>query len=269
MQHSRYLLAWRTKTYLVLLGCGLAWEYWCYRQAWWIALITCGILGVVWSVSVLHKFKLMQRLQQQHIPEQVLQQFSVTYPHIRPQQRLVIIEGFKDFIGLHLRKRGRYAMPSHAVDALWHIFLEYPEQYRRWCKKILGYELQHLPHSAYTTAQQQQTLLIATWLSACRLERLHPRKTRVLPRLFSIDRYLHWKDGAIYSLPVLIAFMNQFLAAQDSTTYPTESSQNHHADPSSQNCVDSSSSHSHHGHDHCSQCSSGSNCSSCSSGGGD
>jgi hypothetical protein len=24
-----------------------------------------------------------------------------------------------------------YAMPSHAVDALWHVMLEYPDQYQK------------------------------------------------------------------------------------------------------------------------------------------
>ncbi|ENW79114.1 hypothetical protein F909_03441 [Acinetobacter sp. ANC 3929] len=168
--------------------------------------------------------------------------FRFYYPELGLKQRQLIEAGFKDYLALHVMQKQAYAMPSHAVDSLWHVMLEFPKQYQQLCEQVLGRQLHHDPYDATTTSKQQTQQLFEAWRMSCTLHAYQPRNTTLLPRLFAIDQALHWQEGQYFNLELMTKDYAQYLQAQSSS--------------SSSSCGSSSGN----------SCSS---CSSCGGGGGD
>lgn len=181
------------------------------------------------------------------------QRFEQLYPNVSIRERRLIEQGFKDYLALHALHRYAYAMPSHAVDALWHVMLEFPVEYQQLCQHTIGRPLTHepytnsdVPEENALNMQRQRRQLFNTWHIGCTLERLNPRNSQKLPRLFAIDQALGWSNAQVFSLAALYLLYDQFKSGSGSS-----------GDSGSDS--DSSS-------DGCSSCSS---CGSCGGGGGD
>lgn len=167
---------------------------WMLRQV--SVLVSIALIGSY--VSGLFKAAKLRRIDALRIEPMIWQQFKQLYPQISLSERRLIEQGFKDYLAIHVLERRAYAMPSHAVDALWHVLLEFPLQYRQLCKHTLGRELQHQPYavaSAPSVAVQQQQLA-SSWRMSCRLHGLNPASTLQLSRLFAIDAVLNWAGGS-------------------------------------------------------------------------
>ncbi|VXA56239.1 conserved hypothetical protein [Acinetobacter proteolyticus] len=206
------------------------------------------ILPFVWTMIVLNlallahsKSKKLQKIEQFKFDPIFWNKFRFYYPELGLKQRQLIEVGFKDYLALHVMQKQAYAMPSHAVDSLWHVMLEFPKQYQDLCERLIGRQLHHSPYEASTTSTQQTQQLFATWRNSCGLHAYQPRNTTLLPRLFAIDQALNWQDGQYFNLELMTKDYAQYLQAQSSS--------------SSSSCSSSSNS-----------CSS---CSSCGGGGGD
>ncbi|MEN5173352.1 hypothetical protein ABE427_11540 [Acinetobacter higginsii] len=206
------------------------------------------ILPLLWTLIVLNltliarsRSKKLQTIEQFKFDPIFWHKFRFYYPELGLKQRQLIEAGFKDYLALHVMQKQAYAMPSHAVDSLWHVMLEFPKQYQDLCEHILGRQLHHSPYDATTTSQQQTKQLFEAWRMNCTLHAFQPRNAPLLPRLFAIDQALNWQDGQYFNLELMTKDYAQYLQAQSSS--------------SSSSCGSSSNS-----------CSS---CSSCGGGGGD
>jgi hypothetical protein len=108
--------------------------------------------------------------------------------------------GLKQFFRAYHRSRYRQvAMPSQAVDDLWHEFILYTKAYDDFCRKAFGRFLHHTP-AAVLRPQQKKTNegLRRVWWQACREERIDPRAPATLPLLFAIDTNLAIPNGYRY-----------------------------------------------------------------------
>lgn len=163
------------------------------------------------------------------------QRFDQLHPNVGLRERRLIEQGFKDYLGLHAMQRQTYAMPSHAVDALWHVLLEFPVQYEQLCRQTLGRILHHRPNdsshrsnpllSSHTAQQQSQQQLQAqsiqlceAWRHSCKLNGLNPLTTTHLSRLFAIDAALSWPQGQCYDLEEIQQHYRRYLKNQNSSS---------------------------------------------------
>lgn len=231
------------------------------------------IIFAYWAYVRIRSQRQMDRFNELIIPGSIWQAFSKLHPELSPQQHQMIAEGFKDYLAIHLLNRRSYAMPSHAVDALWHILLEqFPHEYRQLCLTYLGFELQHAVHVSKPTVQQKgayKRQLLATWQYSAQLHRI-PLQSHRLPRLFKIDQSLKWQGGLIFSMVMIQSFsaevlrMNQHSSVSSSNDSGSGSTSDGLSySNTSSDCGDSSGSD---GSGSDSSCSS-SSCSSCGSSG--
>ncbi len=208
----------------------------------------------------------MQELENFKFPNRIWLAFKQRHPNIRQSSYPLIEEGFKDYLAIHLWRRGAYAMPSHSVDALWHILIEeFDDFYQSMSQRFLGYELIHKPHDLQVTESQraaQRQQLFNTWHGACALHGLNPQNTQVLARIFQVDAHVRWERGLIFSLPFMMTMYSQMMSS--TSDFPQASAT---SSCSSSSCSGSSSS-SDSSHSHSTSSDSSSSCSSCSSCGG-
>lgn len=123
------------------------------------------------------------------------------YPHLSEAQAEMVIRELRNFFRVALAAQGRMvSMPSQAVDVAWHEFILFTKGYRLFCRQGLGRFLDHTPAEYMATPQTAQTGLRRTWLQACRLEGIDPRKPVRLPMLFALDGLLLIPDGFRYAL---------------------------------------------------------------------
>ena len=236
------------------------------------------LVFTIWAILRYRKIKTMNSLEAFKIPDEIWTEFRKQNPQIRIIDQNPIEEAFKDYLALHLIKRQAYAMPSHSVDALWHLLLEkFPEFYQRMCQKLLGFELIHRAHvkkPSKAQKQGQQWQLLNTWQASCRLHHLDPKSPQTFPRLFQIDKTTQWNNGLVFNMLMIMALYDQFdkqdsnnTSSCSSSTSSGSANDGFSSDTNSNNCGDVHSS-SGHGSDSDSGSDSSSSCSSCSSCGG-
>lgn len=165
--------------------------------------------------------KKIQKINDLRIDAIFWQPLQQQYPHISLKQRRLIEQGFKDYLALHVMQKRAFAMPSHAVDALWHAMLTFPDRYEKLCKDAIGRTLTHRPHSpnpSASEAAEQQKQLLEAWRYSCMLHQLNPRNTGSLPRLFAIDAALLWSGGQMHDLQQMCSQFARSLSDQSSSS---------------------------------------------------
>lgn len=158
-----------------------------------------GIAFLIMGILLIRRWKrhrdcveAFEKLKHWHVPRYYRDQLFVLFPHSSFEQRQWIMEGFKDYLALHVLQKSHLAMPSFAVDQFWHIMLKKPQEYENICQYILG---RTLNHSSYTetqhfSAQQKQNAMMQTWRLSCNLHQLNPENTNILSRLFAVDEIM-------------------------------------------------------------------------------
>ena len=140
------------------------------------------------------------------------------YPELSLKQRRLIELGFKDYLALHVMQKQAYAMPSHAVDALWHVMLQYPIQYQQLCEQTIGRTLNHSPYDGTTRPEEQAKQLFEAWKYSCMLHGYNPRNTMQLPRLFVVDQVLGWEHGQSFELAQMTKDFAKYMQSQSSSS---------------------------------------------------
>jgi hypothetical protein len=59
---------------------------------------------------------------------------------------------FKRFMKLVLREPGPLAMIDRRIDELWHSFILFTPQYRKFCEEVMGFFVDHQPRTSLTPA---------------------------------------------------------------------------------------------------------------------
>nr|VFJ87355.1 MAG: hypothetical protein BECKLFY1418A_GA0070994_100177 [Candidatus Kentron sp. LFY] len=57
---------------------------------------------------------------------------------------------FKKYLKLIRLSNGPLAIPSSRVDDIWHAFILFTPQYRKFCKKVYGHYIEHQPNTDTT-----------------------------------------------------------------------------------------------------------------------
>lgn len=199
----------------------------------------------------LRRVQRAQFIREYAFPERITRKLQETYPHLQTEQILDAQNALRDYFQVcRIAGRRQVAMPSQAVDVLWHEFILFTRYYKDFCQRAFGRFLHHTPAEAMSSPEHAQGGIKRAWRLACRLENIKPQQPDRLPRLFALDEQLQINNGFRYQLNCAAA-----LAAINAGTQQTGGVY----------CA------SHIGCSSCSSCSSsGHGCSSgCSSDGGD
>ncbi|NQD91496.1 hypothetical protein HP532_02380 [Pseudomonas sp. CrR25] len=140
-------------------------------------------------------------IQHYRFPERLRIRLNERYPHLSAEQTQQVLAGLREYFQLcRMAGRRMVAMPSQAVDVVWHEFILYTRQYRDFCQGGLGRFLHHTPNDAMPHAQAANAGIRRAWRLACARESIAPRRPSRLPLLFALDADLGIDDGFIYRL---------------------------------------------------------------------
>ena len=131
--------------------------------AWQQRFFTAWVLiPLIWTIIVLNHVLIaktrrnkLEKIEQLNIDPIFWNKLKQQYPELSLKQRRLIELGFKDYLALHVMQKQAYAMPSHAVDALWHVMLQYPIQYQQLCEQTIGRTLNHSPYNGTTRPEEK------------------------------------------------------------------------------------------------------------------
>ena len=181
--------------------------------------------------------------QQQRMRQRVAFIESYVWPHdlwqrvetharslaLSAKQRRWVERGLRDFFQIQTRSNSRQvmAMPSHAVDALWHALILDTRAYAEFCQRAFGRMLHHRPHAAIP---QGDAAMMRTWQSSCQLQGLTPQNTTVLPRLFMLDAMLLWPQMQQHDALEWSQRYRQWVATQSSDSGSSHSSDHDSSD---------------------------------------
>jgi len=129
-------------------------------------------------------------------PEELIRRLMTNFDYSKNDIE-EIKAGFKDFVLLCMKSKKSVAMPSKAVDDLWHEFLTFEKEYRDFCEKALGRFLEHEPNERRSQSYVQKELR-RTWVIACKKEGINPTAPFRIPRLFAVDGKLKVCSGFNY-----------------------------------------------------------------------
>ena len=181
--------------------------------AWWRAFRTGGfglafigtflaiVVGVAhrrWQIAEGRRFILAHTF-----PTFLRAKVLAAHPELSQAQLGDIERGLRQFFVASLQAGGRFvAMPSKAVDALWHEFILHTRGYQAFCARAFGRMLHHTPAEALgpkaTQGSSQFAGLRRAWYWSCKEEGIDPRKPDRLPLLFALDTTLAIAGGYHY-----------------------------------------------------------------------
>jgi len=165
------------------------------------------LIPFIWTVIVVNQALItrtrrdkLERIEQLKIDPMFWNKLKQQYPELSLKQRRLIEFGFKDYLALHVMQKQAYAMPSHAVDALWHVMLQYPT------------------YDGTTRPEEQAKQLFEAWKYSCMLHGYNPRNTMQLPRLFVVDQVLGWEHGQSFELAQMTKDFAKYMQSQSSSS---------------------------------------------------
>jgi hypothetical protein len=133
------------------------------------------------------------------LPQFLKRKLRETYPHLNGKDADLVERGLRQFFMACSRSKSQFvAMPSKAVDVMWHEFILHTQAYERWCQLTLGHFLHHTPAEALGKKADRNDGLRRAWFWACREEAINPRRPTRLPLLFALDGKLGIEGGFTY-----------------------------------------------------------------------
>ncbi len=167
-----------------------------------VALGAVGMAGFV--LYRLWRTWTARRLVRSHpFPAYLRDKLRAHYPQVTATQALEVERGLRQFFLASAMAQGRFvAMPSKAVDAMWHEFILHTRAYDSFCRKTFGRMLHHTPAEALAAepdrADRNFQGLRRAWVWSCRDEGIDPKQPARLPVLFALDAALAIPGGYRY-----------------------------------------------------------------------
>jgi hypothetical protein len=159
--------------------------------------VASGVAFKLWS-----RHAAMRReafIRSAELPRGLFAKVKEKYPHLSQKDCELVAHGLRQFFLAHLKSGRKFvAMPSQAVDALWHEFILHTKSYELYCRKAFGRFLHHTPAVVLTSNRQKNTGLRRCWWFACKEENINPKSAARLPLLFALDGKLNIADGFRY-----------------------------------------------------------------------
>lgn len=150
-------------------------------------------------------FELWARWQRERVirewplPQYLKRKLRQAYPGMAQKDADLVERGLRQFFLACSRSRGKFvAMPSRAVDTMWHDFILHTAAYKDWCTLALGRFLHHTPAEALGGHAMHNDGLRRAWYFSCRDEAINPRQPTRLPLLFALDGKLAIPNGFHY-----------------------------------------------------------------------
>lgn len=133
------------------------------------------------------------------MPQFLKRKLRERYPQLTLKDAELVERGLRQFFMACNRSPRRFvAMPSRAVDSMWHEFILHTQAYRNWCDLALGRFLHHTPAEALGTRATHNDGLRRAWFWCCKDEAINPRQPTRLPLLFALDGKLEIANGFRY-----------------------------------------------------------------------
>ncbi len=170
-----------------------------------VATVVVGLL--IWQRRWL-RARAARVIRAQPLPPHLRRKLLEAHPQLTDANARDVEGGLRQFFDANARAEGRFvAMPSKAVDTLWHAFILHTRVYETFCQQAFGRLLHHTPAEALPGAGQRQSRstvlgdgLARAWHWACRDEGIDPKKPSRLPLLFALDASLGIAAGYVYAL---------------------------------------------------------------------
>jgi hypothetical protein len=132
------------------------------------------------------------------LPRGLYERLRKRRPELELKDCALVARGLRQFFLAYLNSGCRFvAMPSQAVDDLWHEFILYTRAYEAFCGKAFGGFLHHTPAVVLSPDKRNNEGLRRVWWQCCKEENIDPRSPLRLPLLFAIDAKLGIADGFI------------------------------------------------------------------------
>lgn len=172
---------------------------WWPALAHWGAYLLCTVLAAIlytaWMRAVRERF-----VRESVLPQFLKRKLRDAYPHLSQKDAELVERGLRQFFIACMRSRKKFvAMPSQAVDVLWHEFILHTKAYESWCHSGLGFFLHHTPAETLGRHSRNNDGLRRAWYWACKDESIDPRTPLRLPLLFAIDAKLGIANGFFYT----------------------------------------------------------------------
>jgi len=133
------------------------------------------------------------------LPRGLYERLRKRRPELELKDCALVARGLRQFFLAYLNSGCRFvAMPSQAVDDLWHEFILYTRAYEAFCGKAFGGFLHHTPAVVLSPDKRNNEGLRRVWWQCCKEENIDPRSPVRLPLLFAIDAKLGIADGFVY-----------------------------------------------------------------------
>ena len=122
------------------------------------------------------------------LPRGLYERLRKRRPELELKDCALVARGLRQFFLAYLNSGCRFvAMPSQAVDDLWHEFILYTRAYEAFCGKAFGGFLHHTPAVVLSPDKRNNEGLRRVWWQCCKEENIDPRSPLRLPLLFAID----------------------------------------------------------------------------------
>ncbi|ROZ63157.1 hypothetical protein, partial [Ramlibacter sp. WS9] len=164
----------------------------------WLGLIFASAVAAL-LVAGWARWQRDRHIREAPLPQFLKRKLRQTYPQLSIKDAELVERGLRQFfMACHRSPRRFVAMPSRAVDAMWHEFILHTQAYRDWCDLALGRFLHHTPAEALGTKATHNDGLRRAWFWCCKDEAINPRLPSRLPLLFALDGKLEIANGFRY-----------------------------------------------------------------------
>lgn len=164
-----------------------------------LLLILCAAVVFVWFNGTSDRRR--DYIDDFRFPPQLAEALTQSYPHLNHTQKQLALSGLRQYFQMsRLAKGAPLAMPSQAVDVLWHEFILSTRLYQAFCQKAFGQFLHHTPAKAMPRKVYRSSPINHAWRLACQLEGINPKNPSQLPLIFALDAELNIHDGFHYRL---------------------------------------------------------------------
>jgi hypothetical protein len=186
-----------TAALVLVLVCGSMLGAWRPKGSWVFlvfAVVALALFLQVWRRSIRERY-----VRESPMPQFLKRKLRETYPHLSEKDCHLVEHGLRQFFLACSRSKKQFvAMPSKAVDAMWHEFILHTKAYQRWCDLGLGRFVHHTPAEALGKQAIGNDGLRRAWYWTCKDEAIDPKKPSRLPLLFALDAKLAIAGGFTY-----------------------------------------------------------------------
>lgn len=164
-----------------------------------LVLLVLLSLGAIAFVGWWARWQRERIIREGPLPQWLKRKLREAHPGMSVKDAALVERGLRQFFLACHRSKGKFvAMPSRAVDTMWHDFILHTQGYRDWCALALGRFLHHTPAEALAGEAKHNDGLRRAWFWSCKDEAINPRHPTRLPLLFALDAKLAIPNGFRY-----------------------------------------------------------------------